>query len=320
MRKLKKLLVTRVALVDQGSNPDADIVLFKRDEPVEKATFSEVLDQVQFSEVVEQICELTHYLEMAVASSLWSSGDRAGEILKSVSQFQDTVKSALTSWLEGKPVEIEDRAAQDDELKLRIARLREEVFGSIPKEEEDMPIDVSKLSAEEKVELRKALADEETKPSEEEVLKSLPEPILEMIRVGKQREDEAVAKAKAAEDALAVERKQREDAELTTELEKELPNLPGSIDERLRLFKQAKSDPALMSVLKQANQKISNVLDEQGDRGDVAPGTALERLQERARDLVSKGEAKTIEKAITVVAQRDPKLYNEYIKEQGRLH
>ena len=63
----------------------------------------------------------------------------------------------------------------------------------------------------------------------------------------------------------------------------------------------------------------SGVLKEVGsDAADTdTSGDAWGMIESRANDLVAAGEAKTLAKAITIVAERDADLYNRYLSEKG---
>jgi hypothetical protein len=314
-QKLKNLIVNRVALVDAGANPAADIVLFKR-KSVQKATFSEVLEAEQFREVVYEVCNMTYTLQDAIWSSLYADGDRAEEIRTSVKQFSDAVEQALSLWLNGKTV------AKQQNLPDTLAKIRERLESLT--QEDEMPIDVTKLSEEEKVELRKALGITEAPapapaptPAPEDVMKSLPKEARELIE--KAQTDAAAAK-KSADEAIAKQRESDERVErmrLEKRIADEFPNLPGTTDEKVAALKAANGNEQLEKMLKAGEAAVAKaLLTEKGSSRPSTSTSALEKIHQMADELVTKGTVKNRAQGVAKIAASNPELYRQYREEQ----
>lgn len=324
-QKLKSLMINRVALVDAGSNPEADIVLFKRKEetpapvtePVVKTTFNEVLEAQKFREVVWDLCSMTYDLETAIASSLYADGDRAAEIKTSVKQFSAAVDAALESWLEGKPVNKRELQELQKRLTERISKLAD-------KEQTEMKIDITKLTDDEKAELRKELGVPEAapvakvEPTEEEILKTLPEAARLMIVKAQTTADEAKKEAAEAVAKQKVADEARERVELEKRVNDEFPHLPGTMDEKVIALRAAVNTPHLMTMLKAGNAAAeSALLKANGEKPNTTTGgSAYSKLQTLAKALLEKGEVKTIEAGFAKAAQDNGALYAQYKDEQ----
>lgn len=322
MRKFKNLVVRRIALVDAGSNPDADIVFFKRDEPVAKADFKEVLTEAKFGEVVSEIVEMCQYLETAIITSLWSSEDRVGEIRRSIRQFSSAVDESLDGWLKGQIFErAQFKVATEltEELSARRAAVNKRVFPQ--QEDRHMKVDISTLSAEERKELLDALTTKAKEPTTEELARSLPPEVAERLTAQDAEVTTLRTKLVEVSKALDDERTTRENITLQQEIEKDYPNLPGTMEEKIKLLRLAKTDTAVMAVLKTANERVARLLSPVGDDtgGEVESG-AFNKMKALTDAIIKAGDADTFEKALTLAAERNPKLYDEYVAEQGRKH
>ena len=183
-KKLKNLKITKVDFVDEGANPDANIVLVKRRasgaaEPetdagdVEKsaATFSEALGIRNLDKITDDMWNLCYALNCSLCSILTDekldATQKQAAMLESVEEFVSTTKEAIPSWADGKEVGLVAKAtegAEPDPLTDRIAETLakglKRAFAGMPNhtrsgetettepkgEETDMRIDKSKLT------------------------------------------------------------------------------------------------------------------------------------------------------------------------------
>lgn len=149
--KLKGLKIKRVALVDEGANPDAHIRFAKRNDPeppadkpgdqeqdasfakriidaiakafgisqaVEKAdaqTFSEAQDAQKWQKVASEAMDTTYLFMESVRSILYDdeaeSADKEQKMRQSIKEFAAAFETATTSWARGKSAEIKTEEA-----------------------------------------------------------------------------------------------------------------------------------------------------------------------------------------------------------------
>lgn len=310
--KLSKLVVNRVDLVDRGANPDAHVVLFKRD--VKKTTFNDLMDLHEFQEVVWELMDMCLTLEDAIYSSLYVDGDRAAEIQTSVKQFSEQVDAALASWLDGTPVEKRDAQSVVEKLRTRVRHLlKEDLVSETKKEvtetpgdapvEEATPVEKTEATPELPEEVKKRLADAEA------ALEAAKTEAADAIR----KRDEAVNVAKE-------ERDRREFVELKKRADDEFGHLPGTTDERATILKAMATLPEAVSksltvILKAAETAMVNAMTEVGD-SRVTDGTAEAVVEKRVQELLDTKVAKTREQAMTEVFKRDNVLYLRYRAEK----
>lgn len=169
-----------------------------------------------------------------------------------------------------------------------------------------------------------APAAEEAPVSEDDVLKSAPEAVRNMVEALRKSADENAARAVAAEAELTKSRDAAADAEAIEKakawshlsldaevLGKALRRL-ASVDEDL-----AKSIVAVLASVN-AQAESANIFAEIGKSAVPAEGvTAIDRISVLAKRAVEKGEAKTFEQAFANVAGSNPDLYSQYINEKA---
>lgn len=309
-KKLRSLIVDRVDLVDRGANPDAHVVLFKRN--VKKTEFTELLNLKEFQEVVFEIMDMCMTLEDAIYSSLYAEGDRAAEIKASIAQFADEVNEALTSWMNGEAVEDRDAAAVLQKIKARVRHMVEEGL----------------VADEDKVEKQETPPE----PTPDPPPAPEPDPAPETVAkadfdvIQKQLADarEAVAKAEAAkaeaERIAKEETEKREFVELQKRADAEFGNLPGTSEERAKVLKAVQTLPDyerkhLETMLAAGQAAMAKQFETLGtDRGAE---TASDVVNARAKERLEKKLSKTMEQAIDAVLKEDTKLYDRYREERS---
>jgi hypothetical protein len=163
---------------------------------------------------------------------------------------------------------------------------------------------------------------EEVSVEEEDVMKSLPEPVQKAFAVLQKQAEEAQAKADEATTELQKEREAHADAEaiekargwshLSLDAQEVGPALRrlAQIDESL-----AKSvTDVLESVNAQAES--ADIFAEIG-RTTGTSGNAFSQLESMAKSAVSEGKASTVEQALSDLAVAQPSLYAQYLNEKG---
>jgi hypothetical protein len=113
--KLKNLEVTKIALVPAGSNPKANVALFKSkkdatapdvpiepaEKPVKKATFDEIRGTRAAQNAIWKIYDACYDLQDAFYSTIYGDGDAGADIRKSVTQFSAHVDNILDELASG---------------------------------------------------------------------------------------------------------------------------------------------------------------------------------------------------------------------------
>lgn len=310
-KKLTDLKINRVAICDAGSNPEADVSIFKRKEPVEKATFDELREAQAVTDKLYDVCSMVYDLESAVYSSLYADGDRASEVRTSVKQFGVAVESVLDSLLK--------KSAEKTKIEEAITKFKA-LTTPVSKQEETVP---------EEKKTTEAPAATPTPEVTDDVMKTLPESVRKMIEGQKEQialSTAAVEKANAtAAEAKAIakeEKEKREFSEVCKRVDDEFRYLPGTNVEK------AKALQAIEKIEDEAVRKTALAIFKAGDKavetallsetGRVAKtGSAAEIINSRAAEIVAKGEAKTIAKATQMVLDRDPALYQRHKDEQN---
>jgi hypothetical protein len=293
--RLKKLIVDRVDLVDAGANPDADIVLFKREEQtdVKKATFGEIQQTRETEEMIHDLYVMCMDLESAIFSSLYASGDRVAEVKTSISQFGDAVTALMDEMVKENPVAKHRREDVVAKLKTFVAPYLKEA---------------------EVAEVKK----EETTPVVETVEKAIPEEFRKRLEDAERVAKEATDRIAKAEEAVAVEKAKREHVELCKRVGDELPNLPGTVDEKAAVLKLADGSAPLMTILKAANTAMAKAMAEVGTTTGTPESTSvMAEINKRADALIAAEPKLSKPVAIEKVLQADPALYTKY-REQHR--
>lgn len=171
--------------------------------------------------------------------------------------------------------------------------------------------------------LRKAAEDVTPEPSEDDLIKSAPEPVQKMLAELREEREAAVAKAaeveatlsaerEAAADAAAIE-KARAWANLAIDAEKVGPALRhlAEVDEDLA--------KAINEVLDAANAQNESaaIFEELGKSSGAPEGDAMTKMTALAKAAVESGDAPTFEQAFANVAISNPELYAAHLSEKG---
>lgn len=194
------------------------------------------------------------------------------------------------------PVADDPKPETLEEANAELERLRSEIA------EKDSKLEETGTELETaKAELEKVKNEEGDPPADPEVRKELDE--------AREREQELVAKVEKMETERREERFEKEAKEYDGLEQPKVKSLLMAADEHFDEETQA----TLKSLLKGANEQVKQgALFDQFARSDIEKeGSWEQKLDQRARDMVAKGDADTVEQAKVEVMKADPELRAE---------
>ena len=163
---------------------------------------------------------------------------------------------------------------------------------------------------------------EDEEDTDEDMMKSAPEPVRKAFEALEKQAADAVAKAEAAETELRKEREERADAVAVEKARDAFAHL--GLDAALvgpALRRLADTDEVLAkaveTALTSANAKVesADIFTEIG-RSPMQTGSAFHKAESLAKSAVTDGKAATFEQALSDVFMSDPGLYTEYLAEK----
>jgi hypothetical protein len=214
---------------------------------------------------------------------------------------------------------LESSVSKEDSVSESIENRLEEALELLTKAEER--IAELEEATEEVAEETEAPA-EEAPVEEEDVMKSLPEPVQKAFAVLQKQAEEAQAKADEATTVLHKEREAHADAEaiekargwshLNLDAQEVGPALRrlAQVDEAL-----AKSVTEVLESVN-AQAESADIFAEIGRTTGIS-GNAFSQLEAMAKSAVSEGKASTVEQALSDLAVAEPSLYAQYLNEKG---
>jgi hypothetical protein len=183
---------------------------------------------------------------------------------------------------------------------------------------------------EEALEVEKAMSGKKKKPAflaevevdaeddEEDMMKSVPEAVREMLNKAKVEADEARSE-------LRKEREERRDAEFVAKAQSAWGLLPVDATEVGKAMRRLTDVDAplaetIAKALDAANAQAesANIFAEIGTAGRPDTGDAYSKVQSMAKSLVADGKASTVEQAVVDLISADPNLYHDYVAEKRR--
>jgi len=159
----------------------------------------------------------------------------------------------------------------------------------------------------------------------DEVMSRLPDEVKNQLQAAKDRADEAVAKAEAAESLAASERQARIQRELQDKVSIQFPHLPGTVEEKARMLGAVgsldkDSQEAITNQLLAGNKAIETLLtSEVGEVTRVAANSTFDRIEKMAEELAS-SEGMTKAAAVRKIALSHADLYKQYVEETRESH
>lgn len=215
---------------------------------------------------------------------------------------------------------LESSVSKEDSVSESIENRLEEALELLTKAEERIA-ELEEATEEVAEETTEAPA-EEAPVEEEDVMKSLPEPVQKAFAVLQKQAEEAQAKADEATTVLQKEREAHADAEaiekargwshLSLDAQEVGPALRrlAQIDESL-----AKSVTEVLESVN-AQAESADIFAEIGRTTGIS-GNAFSQLESMAKSAVSEGKASTVEQALADLAVAEPSLYAQYLNEKG---
>ena len=171
--------------------------------------------------------------------------------------------------------------------------------------------------------LRKATETEAPQPTEDDLVKSAPEPVQKMLAELRSEREAALAKAAEAEATLVAEREAAADA-AAIEKARAWSNLAidaEKVGPALRHLTETNEDLAksITEVLDAANAQSESaaIFEELGKSSGPSEGDAFSRMTAMAKAAVEAGHAPTFEQAFATVATTNPDLYAAHLSEKG---
>lgn len=353
--KLKRLRMTKVALVPAGANPDAHIVLYKAAAaPVAKEDDADDMPPLTTAQRLEQSQLWAQWWPLwdAFTSSMYEliEGCREGDgathaplIRQSISEFQAQASSILDglglmekaapAWASFQAIAKAGRVMSGQrmaQLKTAISTLQtilREAGGEIEKghlmaeKHDEVAVLMQRAEAAE-AQIATLQADNaalrkqlEPEPTEEDFLKVMPEAL-------RKRWEENERQTKEALETARIEKDKRERREY---IEKVAPYTPLGLVadddwELLQAIDKMDTKPRgrLLQVLKSAAEALrtSTLFTAMGTSRANGGGSAWAQAEGLASELVTKGAAKTKEQAIAKVFAENPELRQAYAAEK----
>jgi signal peptide peptidase SppA len=167
--------------------------------------------------------------------------------------------------------------------------------------------------------------DEQAENISDEVMATLPDEVKNLLQIAKDRADEAIAKAEAAESLAASERKARVQRELQDKVSVQFPHLPGTVEEKATMLGAVglldlDAQKAITNQLMAGNKAIETLLtSEIGKSTQVIANSTFDRIEKMADELAS-DEGITKAAAIRKIALSHTDLYNQYVEETRESH
>lgn len=286
--------------------------------PVEPQTFGQELLEQRMNDILGDVAEHLCALQCVIADAL-SAGtgtEKQTVIDQAITDFADTLSTAVPEWLTG--VQKAGRKISADRL-TKMKHMQQMLATMIAEQdvtkEDDMKIDVSKLAPEVQAHIA-------------ELEKSAAEKLTGAAEIAKVQADAAVLVAKAQADAT--EAREIAKAERDQRIAKEFTEKV-SVFKRLSINKATdgavlreiaeKCSPEVATRIDEILKSAENLLAETSilmrpmGSSQSGAGSAFGKLEAIAKELVSKGEAKTNAKAMALAMDRNPDLYVESQRE-----
>jgi hypothetical protein len=334
-RSLTLLRLDRVSLVDKGDNPEAHILIHKRAEQVEKEIQRGRSMQRQCSDVEKAVqmkwggegwayCKETY--ENAVVfeqgGKQWlapytiedvegemkiSLGDREEaetvyETKKGEQMTAEQIAEKFTA-LEGTLAETKKRAERAEGI-LKLNADERAVFEKLDAAGQD-----EYLAGDATVRAAKAAS---VKPAVTE-----PTDIEKRLAASEARNESLAKRVADAEERAEL-------AEFSKRAEKELPNTPGTADEKGRMLRSvekiadADARKAALAALKAGDAALAGIGKQIGAPGSVAESSDAYAKLEKAAEEIRKSEKVNEGRAWELAMERNPDLYREYRAEKRK--
>jgi len=293
------------------------------EEPVTAETFDALQRERDVQETLQEFLSYYATLQHSLQSILADpQADKAALVQQSLEEFSAAVKECFSTTMQKSGAKISaTRLANLKAVQALIATI-------IHEQEPPEPPDADK---------GEPMADatppqtpgQPPAPTPDDLMKSLPEPLRELLQ--KTLSETEVAKREAAEakEQARIEKDARELQEFTKRAERELASLPGTAQDKGTVLKALYSGQPLVPEQVEKLVHLLKAAEEMARQGKLfsefgrttptpEPGSAYGRLSALAQDMVVKGESPTFQQAMSTVADRYPELVQEHRQEQRR--
>lgn len=327
--KLSGLMLNRVDLCPDGSNPDAHIVLFKSKEgrmPAKKKVPARKAKAPQ-----KPATKSKKKLEDDDEEEEEEDDDRVIEKDADDDEDEDDADA-----------EEEEEEEEDDEPVVKKGGRRKE------DQDDDEDEDKSKKrkkGPKSKKSVKKAVADEDDEDEDdededadddldvetvdEEVLKTLPKHVQSIVAKQNARLRRVMKTAREAAEMATVEKDRRESLEFVEKAKKDVPSLPGTPEEKGDLLKaifsgkplETKVAKAIVKLLKAGDAAVKSLLmSETGSRRarTEEEEDAVSALREKQDEIMKADKKLTKEQAFEKACQDNPDLFIQYKVEKKR--
>lgn len=325
--KLSGLMLNRVDLCPDGSNPDAHIVLFKSKEGHMPAPKKKVVakkgqrpsakPQSKSKKKLEDDDEEEDEEEDDAINK--ADDEEDDEDLDDDEEEADDDDDDEPVQKGGRRKEDNKDDDEEDKKKKRKKKLAKKMAKAADDEDDD---DLDADDDDEEL-------DDEDELVGEEVMKTLPKSVQLIIAKQNDRLRQASKLAKEASAAAAVERDRRESLEFVEKAKRDIPNLTGTDEEKGDLLKalfsgkplETKVAKAVVKLLKAGDAAVKSLLhSETGSRrarseDDDDP---ISQLREKADEVLKANKNITREQAFEKACQDNPDLFREYRIEKRR--
>ncbi len=309
VKRLTELNLQEVSLCAQGMNKNAKIALFKSDGEAQTLAdvVSEQIKEKSLADRFTQVWDLTYALHESIRSIVEDDllKDKQSMLDETLSQFSSAIEEVLPNLVTN--LNKSEAQMTIDELKKSLETTQAEI-AALKKTNEELAADLEifkgmgardkayydslsgdmqkkfgAMSAADRKKTMDAANFQKAEPTQEELLKSLPENLRKMLEDSQKQAAEALQKAQAADDA-------RERTELIAKAEKEFGNVPGKSEEKAEILKHLKSAPesvrnGVETLLKQFQALATRGFVEKGHSQDVDPQSPKEKLNKMAEEV-----------------------------------
>lgn len=333
--KLSGLMLNRVDLCPDGSNPDAHIVLFKSKGghmPAEKKKLvakrgkkAVAKPQSKSKKKLEDDDEEEEEEDDDAAVNKSDDDDEDGlddeDDDEEVDDDDDDEEEVAKG---GRRKEDNDDEEDDDADKKKKRRKKpaKKVKKAVADDDDDETVDDEGDEDE-------GLGDDEDDLVDEEVMKTLPKHVQAIVAKQNARLRRIMKTAKEASALATVEKERRETLEFVEKAKRDIPNLTGTAEEKGELLKalfsgkplESKIAKAIVKLLKAGDAAVKNLLmSETGSRRARTDedDDAISLLREKAEEIAKKDSKLTKEQAFEKACVDNPDLFKQYRVEKRR--
>lgn len=333
--KLSGLLLNRVDLCPDGSNPDAHIVLFKSKEghmpapkkkvPAKKAK-TPAKPQSKSKKKLEDDDEEEEEEEDDAINKADDDEDEDEDEEEEDEEEEDEDEGDEPTLKKGGRRKEDDE--DDDEADKKKKKRGKKPAKKVKKAATDDDDDDADLAGDEDDDLDEDSEDDEIVG--DEVMKTLPKSVQLLVAKQNDRLKRISKQAREASEMATVEKDRRESLEFVEKAKKDIPNLTGTDEEKGEFLKalfsgkplETKVAKAIVKLLKAGDAAVKNLLmSETGSRRARTDDEddAISQLREKAEAIQKADPKLSKEQAFDKACQQNQALYSQYRVEKRRV-